>query len=182
MNLNKIISANLKKLRTEQNLSIRQLSSLSGVSNVMLSQIEKAESNPTINTLWKIAAALNVPYTRLIDELPLNAAIVRKKDRVKQPEDSKQYDVFNYFSYTSQRNFELFYVELAPNATNHSTAHSHKAQEYIFVISGTLKLSIQNQILTLHEEDAAYFESSSNHSYENPADSTLKFICINYYP
>ncbi|BDB00642.1 hypothetical protein CBOS2020_07160 [Clostridium botulinum] len=58
MNLNDIISANLKKLRTDRNLSLGQLSELSGVSKVMLSQIEKEESNPTINTIWKIANGL----------------------------------------------------------------------------------------------------------------------------
>ncbi|MFQ9703991.1 MAG: helix-turn-helix domain-containing protein [Enterocloster clostridioformis] len=34
----------------------------------MLSDIEKGNSNPTINTLWKIANGLNVPYTRLMEE------------------------------------------------------------------------------------------------------------------
>ena len=66
MNFNDIISANLKKLRTDGNLSLGQLSELSGVSKVMLSQIEKGESNPTINTIWKIANGLQVTYTSYI--------------------------------------------------------------------------------------------------------------------
>ena len=53
MNLNEIIAVNLKRLRAERGFSLGKLSELSGVSKVMLSQIEKGESNPTINTLWK---------------------------------------------------------------------------------------------------------------------------------
>ena len=75
MELNEIIAANLNKLRTERNLSLGQLSGLSGISKVMLSQIEKGETNPTINTIWKIANGLKVPYTELIDE-PLGHAVV----------------------------------------------------------------------------------------------------------
>lgn len=63
MNINSIIAENLKTLRTERNLSLGQLAELSGISKVMLSQIEKGDTNPTINTLWKIAKGLKVPYT-----------------------------------------------------------------------------------------------------------------------
>lgn len=67
MELNEIIAENLKRLRTERGLSLGRLAELSGVSKVMLSQVEKGESSPTINTLWKIATGLQVPYTQLID-------------------------------------------------------------------------------------------------------------------
>lgn len=48
MNLNEIIAVNLKRLRAERGFSLGKLSELSGVSKVMLSQIEKGESNPTL--------------------------------------------------------------------------------------------------------------------------------------
>ena len=41
MELNEIIAENLKRLRTERGLSLGRLSELSGVSKVMLSQVEK---------------------------------------------------------------------------------------------------------------------------------------------
>ena len=44
MNLNEIIAVNLKRLRAERGFSLGKLSELSGVSKVMLSQIEKGES------------------------------------------------------------------------------------------------------------------------------------------
>ena len=55
--------------RAERNLTLGQLSQVSGVSKAMLSDIEKGGSNPTINTIWKIANGLNVPYTRLMEKL-----------------------------------------------------------------------------------------------------------------
>ncbi len=90
MNLNDIISANLKKLRTDRNLSLGQLSELSGVSKVMLSQIDKGESNPTINTIWKIANGLQVTYTKLIDSpmrMPLSStkSTQRSNPRIRIP-------------------------------------------------------------------------------------------------
>ena len=86
MNLNDVIAVNLKRLRTERNLSLGGLAELSGVSKVMLSQIEKGESNPTINTIWKIAVGLQVSYTRLIDSPLDHAMIIRKEESSRQSE------------------------------------------------------------------------------------------------
>ena len=63
MELGKIIARNLNELRMERNLTLGQLSKISGISKAMLSDIEKGDSNPTINTIWKIANGLKVPYT-----------------------------------------------------------------------------------------------------------------------
>ena len=61
MDLGKIIAFNLKELRTERNLTLGQLSKITGLSKAMLADMEKGGSNPTINTIWKIAKGLNVP-------------------------------------------------------------------------------------------------------------------------
>ena len=53
MDISVILAINLKRLRTERNLSLGQLATLSDVSNVMLSQIEKGSTTPTI-TLYKL--------------------------------------------------------------------------------------------------------------------------------
>ena len=182
MDVNNIIAANLKQLRTDRNLSIRQLAELSGVSNVMLAQIEKGESNPTINTLLKITTALKVPYTRLIDEVTRNVTLVSKDERVALLDAGDKYKIFNYFPFSTQRNFEFFYVELEPYSQSTSDGHSEKAQEYVFVISGKLGLKINEKLVKLKQEDALYFESAVKHTYINDTGQKVRFISINYYP
>ena len=49
------IAGQLKKLRTEKGWSLDQTAKETGISKAMLGQIEREESNPTIQTLWKIA-------------------------------------------------------------------------------------------------------------------------------
>ena len=80
MNINQVIADNLKRLRTERNLSLGQLASLSGVSKVMLSQIEKGDTNPTINTIWKIAKGLKVSYTALLEQQKQNTTLIKKSE------------------------------------------------------------------------------------------------------
>lgn len=54
----KRIASTLKTLRKERGWSLDKTAQETGVSKAMLGQIERAESSPTIATLWKIASAL----------------------------------------------------------------------------------------------------------------------------
>lgn len=182
MDLGKIIAFNLKELRTERNLTLGQLSKISGISKAMLSDIEKGDSNPTINTIWKIANGLHVPYTKLMEGIESGATVIRKNEPAVQTGETDHYRVYCYFGSSPVRNFELFYVELDPRCTNASIGHSEKAQEYIYVIGGELSLHTDAGDYVLNSGDALKFDSSIGHTYENRQDSLLSFIVINYYP
>ena len=60
------IGTGLKEARNKLGLSLSDVSTVTGVSKIMLSQIERGESTPTIAILWKIANGLQVTYTSYI--------------------------------------------------------------------------------------------------------------------
>ncbi len=181
MNLNNIIAGNLKRLRTERQLSLGRLSEMCGVSKVMLGQIERGESNPTINTIWKIATGLNLPYTLLIDE-PIESDIcIRKKDAKAQTAIDGKYRLYCYFTSHVNRSFELFTVELDAGSTYESRSHGKKTQEYIIIYNGQLSLDIDGTNYILNVGDSIVFDSSKPHSYFNPSNEILKMTIINYY-
>lgn len=182
MELGKIIAINLKALRMERNLTLGQLSKISGISKAMLSDIEKGDSNPTINTIWKIANGLNVPYTKLMDGVEKEATVVRKSEPSVQTGESDHYRIYCYFKNTPVRNFELFYVELDAHSSNATIGHSEKAQEYIYIIQGELILYTELGQHTLQEGDALVFDSSIAHTYINQRDNLVSFVVINFYP
>jgi len=180
--LGKIIAINLKELREERNLTLGQLSKISGISKAMLSDIEKGGSNPTINTIWKIANGLNVPYTMLMEGIERETTVVRKEETEAQTGETDHYRVHCYFGSTPVRNFELFYVELDAWSSNDSIGHSKKAQEYIYVTEGELHLHTEAGDYTLSEGDALVFDSTINHTYINRTGALVKFLVINFYP
>lgn len=97
MDWGKRIGANLKQLRTERNLTLGQLSGLAGISKAMLSEMEKGMGNPTINTIWKIANGLKVPYTRLLEGSEPGPTLVRREELSPQTEGNGHYRVYCYF-------------------------------------------------------------------------------------
>jgi DNA-binding response OmpR family regulator len=57
--LHKIIGDTIRGLRKEKELTLKQMSRRTGLSISLLSQIERAESSPSISSLYKIAVALD---------------------------------------------------------------------------------------------------------------------------
>ena len=61
----KQLGQRIRELRTERHMSQEELSFKAGISPAHLGQIERALKNPTIDTVAKIAAALDIPVTTL---------------------------------------------------------------------------------------------------------------------
>lgn len=181
MNLNNIISSNLKKLRSDRKLSLSNLSKLSGVSKVMIGQIERGQSNPTINTIWKLANGLKVPYTALIDEPKSNTTLIKNDDSIKQHSQDGNYRIYCYFSTKRERNFELFRVELDSNSFYTSDSHGENEEEYILIFKGELTLETNNKRYVLKPGDSISFDPSKTHTYINNSDEMLNMTIINYY-
>lgn len=179
MNLNEIIAMNLKRLRGERGLSLGKLAELSGVSKVMLSQIEKGESNPTINTLWKIAAGLQVSYTKLIDEQIEAPLVIRKGESALVEHDG--YYVYHYSTANPARDFEFFNSVLEPQKQFTSEGHGVDTHEYILVTKGELILLYDGAEYLLEEGDFIHFDCTRPHTYQNCRDSVTEFTNIVYY-
>lgn len=180
--LGRIIAMNLKQLRTERSLTLGQLAKESGVSKAILSDMEKGESNPTINTIIKVSKGLNVPYSRLMEGVEPESTLVRQQETVMQANENHHYRIFCYFTTSPKRNFELFRVELDPNSSNVSIAHPPKSQEYLYVLEGELTLETETESYTLHPGDSLGFASSVPHTYHNRQTEQAVFLCINYHP
>jgi DNA-binding NtrC family response regulator len=57
--LHKIIGDTIRSMRKDKELTLKQMSRRTGLSISLLSQIERAESSPSISSLYKIALALD---------------------------------------------------------------------------------------------------------------------------
>ena len=67
LNSYKIIGNNIRTIRKAKNLSQEELADLANLSKTALGAIERGTSVPTINTLNRIAKALEMDITELVD-------------------------------------------------------------------------------------------------------------------
>ena len=182
MEINEVLARNLKTLREQQNLSLGQLAQSSGLSKVMLSQLEKGSGNPTINNILKIANALKVPYTALLDTLGSSAAVVRGAELPVQASEDGLYRARCYYASNAERNFEWFQLYLEPGCRYTSIGHRARALEYLVVQSGEMAVEVGGRRYELGKDDSISFQSSQEHCYINTGAAAAVAHAVNYYP
>ena len=181
--LSRAIAENLRALRQERGLSLGRLAELCGLSKVLLSQIEKGNNNPTIQTIWKIAAGLKVPYTALIDAPRVESLVVTREEALEHAQSAPdpRCTIYCYYQLAGQRNFEAFGMRFEPGGSYASPGHPEKSVEYLFVQEGTLKVNVGGQAQALRSGDSFSFSSAQAHEYSNEGETTALALCLNWY-
>ena len=72
----KSVGQRIRNYRTRQGLSQEKLAEMSGCHPTYIGQLERGEKNATLESIEKIAAALNVSLSKLFDFLTSQAEII----------------------------------------------------------------------------------------------------------
>ena len=75
--ITKILGQRIRNYRTAKGLSQEKLAELSGCHHTYIGQIERGEKNATIESIAKIATALNVSLSKLFETLGVQEDAVR---------------------------------------------------------------------------------------------------------
>ena len=81
--LDAVIGANLRELRTQRSLSLDATARLTGLSRATLGQIELGTNTPSVGVVWKIARAFEVPFAALLAaHTKVTTAVLRSDKKV----------------------------------------------------------------------------------------------------
>jgi len=157
-----------------------RLAKLSGVSRAMLGQIETGKSVPSINILWKVAGALNVPFATLIATgETCTTVFLKKKDAKTLKSSDGNFSSRALFPFDEERKVEFYELTIKPQHTEPAEAHAAGTLENLFVARGSVEICIENEKpYILEEGDAILFKADVRHHYKNlgPAESTLYLV------
>jgi len=181
--LTPIVGANLRRLRVRRGLSLERLAKLSGVSRAMLGQVELGQSTPTINVLWKISLALDVPFSALLGSTgaaPTVSVLPLERARMLMSRDGT-FKSRALFPFDTRRAVEFYELHLSARGAEHADPHPPGTTENLVVQAGALKLTVDRESHLLEAGDAIYFEADRPHVYENPgAVETVMYLVMTY--
>jgi transcriptional regulator with XRE-family HTH domain len=176
------VSANLRRLRAKRGLSLESLARVSGVSRAMLGQIELGQSTPTINVLWKIARALNVPFSALIAERVTSPVKVLSASQAKiLASRDGTFTSRALFPFDEPRRVEFYELRLGGHTVEEAEPHPPGTVENLVVTSGALEVIVGGARHPLAAGDAIQFQADVPHEYRNPGgDETLVYLVMTY--
>lgn len=167
----------LQMYRTTKELSIRQLSGLTGITPSMLSQIEHGQVNPSINSLRTIAEALSIPLYRFFQEDEIEEPVVSKNKRktIGRPEEG---DVFyELLTPDTSGAIEFCMMIIPPSMDTAEISHCHTGEEVAYFQEGdSVELIIDGISHTMYRGDSVRIKPFANHIWKNSTDKQVKIL------
>lgn len=181
-NLTGVVAENVKRLRFDMDLSLDKLATLSGVSKAMLSQIEQARSAPSINVLWKIARALDVPFAALISKrTDAELQVVRQREMKVLSSQKGNFLSKALFPLDIGRRVEFYELLFKIGCVERAVAHPPGTTENLVITHGELEIEIGGQKTHLNEGDAIYFLADAPHVYRTIGTKDCKAYLVMTY-
>lgn len=179
-----LIGEKLRTLRLRKSMGLEQLAQHTGLSPAMLSKLERGKLFPTLPTLLRIAMVFSVGLDHFFsDERKRHVlAISRKKERLRFPERPGSSPVAYFFESldfpATERKLSAFYAEFEAMDPSKLKGHQHPGVEFLYLMTGKLRIKIGTDEHILNEEDSIYFDSGVQHSYSNAARSSCTAIVV----
>jgi len=168
----------LRHHRRTQQLSLDELAQRSGVSRAALSQIEGARTNPTLSVLWKIAVGLGMPFQELLGtQAGGGPRLLRAGDTPALRTASGQMESRLLSPGGAAPGVEVYELRLAPRGSHPSEPHSIGTTETVVVLTGALRMIIDEQSFDLATGDSIFFSADVRHVYESRSSHATR--CIN---
>lgn len=177
-----MVADNLRRIREERRLPLARLAERTGVSRAMLHQIERGRSTPTISVVWKIATALELPFSALLARAPASPVEVIRFDRSWQIRSRDgRFTSRALFPLEGPRAAELYELRLEPGTVETAEAHRPGTRENIAVNRGTLAIIVDDREHVLEAGDAILFAADVTHRYEaRSADPVVAYLVMTY--
>jgi transcriptional regulator with XRE-family HTH domain len=170
-----VLGERIRSIRQARNLSVRKLAAVAGVSPALVSQVERGINDPSLDTLRRLAAALETPLFDLFQEpVDSTVAIIRADERalVRNPHGSITYARVS----PGFGKLEVLEGVLAPMAASSDEPWAHPSEECVIVTSGQLTVEVDGEPRSLRAGDACYFDSRLAHRYLNKHNTAAVFL------
>ena len=175
--LTQSLARNLKRWRGERGFTLDALAARAGVSRGMIIQIEQARTNPSVGTTVKLADALGVSITTLLDyEQGPQVRVVPAEQTVRMWSTPAGSSSTLLVGTESGGPLELWSWILMPGDSSASDPHPDSTTELLHVTAGELTLVVDGETHPVPAGSSATFEANVAHGYRNDGTEPVELI------
>jgi transcriptional regulator with XRE-family HTH domain len=193
-----VIGDRLREVRNARGLSLRAMAARLGVSASLISQVETGRARPSVRTLYAIAAELGISLDELLfsdarpatDEAEAAGGEPGAIPEIRLPADPVQRAgdrtairlasgvVWERLTTASIPNVDFLHVtyEVGGASSPEHEFQRHSGQEWGYVVSGRLGVTIGFDEVVLGPGDSIAFDSTTPHRLANVGDEPVHGI------
>jgi transcriptional regulator with XRE-family HTH domain len=175
------VAQNVRQLRLDAGLTLADLAAAAGLGKSTLAQLESGRANPSVETLWAIAAALKVPFARLVEAERPALRVVRARDVPAMHSAETPGWAGRLLTASHARGtFDLYALDLEAGSVRHADPHHAGVVEHLVVAVGHMRVGPVSTPVELEAGDLVTFAADVPHMYE--ALETSHCVLLMAYP
>jgi transcriptional regulator with XRE-family HTH domain len=152
----------LRQLRLRRGWTLQELAARSGLSRAFLSRLESGNRQASIAAVLTLSRIFDVSLASLFESPAIETpcAIVRAGEAPERSANGLKYVPLSQAG--RPFNLQPLRVRISPRRRGHEHYH-HDGEEWVYVLSGRLTLSLAGRTYDLEPGDAAHFDSRLPH-------------------
>jgi len=180
------VGTEIRRLRNSRGFTLEQLSSRSGLSSSFISQVERSLSSPSIVSLEKLCAALDVHVSDVLtggrdtadQQAPesLSAPVIRRQEGLALQVGTYPVQYRHISGTFPDRRIEALVHEIPPG--HRSELVGHEGEEFGYVLAGKLILQTESADYELESGDSYHFFAEAPHGYGTTEDAPATVLVI----
>jgi len=185
-----IVGEKIRSVMTARDISMAELSDRTGLSDTQINFILESEVVPSLAPLIKIARGLGVRLGTFLDDSEQMGPVVHRSTESQMPASfssqlsnaNSHLDFFALAGNKAGRHMEPFIIDIKPALTQEPVLSSHEGEEFIYVLSGKIKVNYGREEQILSQGDSIYYDSIVEHLVSAADDQAAKILAVVYTP
>jgi len=171
----------LREVRERKNITLKDVAALAGVSESLVSQIERNKVSPSIDTLLTLADVLGVDHEHLFSAYKKNkkVSILKAGTGSTLAQDSVTLRQLSRTEELSEDHaMESFMLEIGVGGEKGDMEYGHAGKEFGLILEGQGELVYGTETYELVQGDSVSFPSDIPHILKNTGDVMLKALWV----
>ena len=178
MKANLLVAKSIARERNRVGLSLSALAEKAGLAKSTLSQLEAGQGNPSLETLWAIATALDVPFNFLFEVSQPQTNLIRAEDGREISSSLPSYSATLLADSPPTHRRVLYRLDLLEGTLREAEPHHQGTIEHTFVCAGTVRLGPVDKLEEIGPGDYYRYPADVPHSYEVLSGDAVLLLVI----
>lgn len=173
-----LLSSAIRRERERAGLSVTELAKRASVAKSTLSQLESGTGNPSLETLWALALALDVPVSRLISQPSQHVQVIRANEGAAAESEQANYAATLLAACPAGAPRDIYRVKVLPGEPRISRAHGPGTLEHVIICSGTARVGPVGRAVEVTVGDYVRYSADGPHGFEAVGGEVVAVMVI----
>jgi transcriptional regulator with XRE-family HTH domain len=160
------VATALRRERHRTGLSLTEVARRAGIAKSTLSQLESGTGNPSLETLWAICVALDVPFSRLLDPPRPRTRVIRADEGPTVAAAQADYQATLLAAVPAAVRCDVYRIAAEPGHARASQPHSPGVVEHVVISSGRALVGATGEVAELGPGDYIRYPGDVPHVFE----------------